>query len=205
MTAGAVPQLAFYALLLVLPVAALVGRRIAVLRVLGMLMVWIGIFAVGLLVLGERARVDPYLARLTAFLKLDGQEVRGKEVRIAMAQDGHFWARVTVNGIRARMLIDSGATVTAVSSDSAAAMGLAVRRSAFPTVLRTANGDIVAATASVKTLKLGDIVARDLDIVVSPAFGDTDVLGMNFLSKLKSWRVEGRTLILTPHHPQNFT
>jgi len=26
---------------------------------------------------------------------------------------------------------------------------------------------------------------------------------MNFLSKLESWRVEGRTLILVPHHPQN--
>ena len=34
-------------------------------------------------------------------------------------------------------------------------------------------------------------------------FGDIDVLGMNFLSRLKSWRVEGRTLILTPHHPQD--
>lgn len=37
-----------------------------------------------------------------------------------------------------------------------------------------------------------------LPVVVSPAFGDTDVLGMNFLSRLKSWRVEGDTLILEP-------
>jgi aspartyl protease family protein len=51
-------------------------------------------------------------------------------------------------------------------------------------------------------LRFGTIVARDLPVVVSPAFGTTDVLGMNFLSKLKSWRVEGRTLILEPHHPQ---
>jgi aspartyl protease family protein len=29
-----------------------------------------------------------------------------------------------------------------------------------------------------------------------------EVLGMNFLSKLKSWRVEGRTLVMVPHHPQ---
>jgi aspartyl protease family protein len=29
-----------------------------------------------------------------------------------------------------------------------------------------------------------------------------DVLGMNFLSQLQSWRVEGRTLVLAPHHPQ---
>jgi aspartyl protease family protein len=54
-------------------------------------------------------------------------------------------------------------------------------------------------------LRLGDIAARGLGVVVSPAFGDTDVLGMNFLSKLKSWRVEGQTLILEPHHHQDFT
>jgi aspartyl protease family protein len=26
---------------------------------------------------------------------------------------------------------------------------------------------------------------------------------MNFLSKLQSWRVEGQTLVLVPHHPQH--
>ena len=47
-----------------------------------------------------------------------------------------------------------------------------------------------------------NIVARDLKVVVSPAFGDMEVIGMNFLSKLASWRVEGRTLVLVPHNPQ---
>jgi aspartyl protease family protein len=61
---------------------------------------------------------------------------------------------------------------------------------------------IRAQTAKVETLKLGTIRAYDLPVVVSPAFGDTDVLGMNFLSRLKSWRVEGQTLILEPHHPK---
>ena len=54
-------------------------------------------------------------------------------------------------------------------------------------------------------LTRGNVIARDLPVVVSPAFGDTDVLGMNFLSRLKSWRVEERTLVLTPHHPQDST
>jgi aspartyl protease family protein len=51
-------------------------------------------------------------------------------------------------------------------------------------------------------MRLGNIVARDLKAVVSPALGDMNLLGMNFLSKLKGWRVEGRTLIRVPHHPQ---
>ena len=32
--------------------------------------------------------------------------------------------------------------------------------------------------------------------------GDVDVLGMNFLSKLRSWRVEDNLLVMVPHHPQ---
>ncbi|HEY8433253.1 MAG TPA: TIGR02281 family clan AA aspartic protease, partial [Sphingomicrobium sp.] len=48
-------------------------------------------------------------------------------------------------------------------------------------------------------LKVGGITATDLPTIVAPEFGDQDVLGMNFLSRLKSWRVEGKTLILTPN------
>ena len=40
------------------------------------------------------------------------QVAEGETVRIRHAPDGHFWARVTLNGIERRMLIDSGATVT---------------------------------------------------------------------------------------------
>lgn len=205
MTRAMASDLALTALLLVLPIAALMCRRVPLRRVLGMLAVWGAIFGAGLLVFAQRARFDPYLARIAAALHLDDQSVAGKEVRIRMASDGHFWARATINGIPLRMLIDSGATVTALSTDSAARAGLRVRRPAVPMVLRTANGDISAKTAAVDDLRLGDITARNLSVVVSPAFGDTDILGMNFLSRLKSWRVEGSTLILVPHHPQNFT
>jgi aspartyl protease family protein len=71
-----------------------------------------------------------------------------------------------------------------------------------PVVLRTANGIAPAETGSIDELRVGNIVARNLKIVTSPGHGDLDVLGMNFLSKLESWRVEGRTLVLVPHHPQ---
>ena len=194
-----------YLLLIILPVSALIGRRVPLVRVFGMLLGWGVLFAIGLVVLNERERFDPYLARVASALKLDDQTVSGNEVRIRMASDGHFWARVKLDGVPRRMLVDSGATVTAVSSTTAGAAGLAVHKSMFPMIVQTANGSIPAEVSEVKNLTLGDITARDLPVVVSPAFGDMDVLGMNFLSRLKSWRVEDRTLILTPHHPQEFT
>ena len=194
-----------YALLLILPLSALVARRVPVVRTLVTLVSWGAIFGLLIVVVGQREKFDPYLQRIASMLKLDDQQVVGQETRIAMAADGHFWARVRIQGVERRMLVDSGATVTALSVDTAAAAGLDVQDSVFPVILNTANGSIRARTATVRDLRVGDIAAHDLGVVVSPAFGDTDVLGMNFLSKLKSWRVEGRTLILQPHHPQSFT
>lgn len=192
-----------YALLLILVIAAVLVRRATVFRTFLSIATWGAIIALLLLVTGQRAAFNPYLARLASMLKLDGQEVVGKEVRIRMAPDGHFWARARIGGVERRMLIDSGATVTALSADSAAEMGLRPNDAMFPIVLNTANGQVQAQTATVRELRLGDITARDLTVVVSPAFGDTDVLGMNFLSRLKSWRVEDGTLVLVPHHPQD--
>ena len=194
-----------YLVLLILPISALIARRVPILRILFSLASWAVIIGLFVIVVGQRERFDPYLQRIASVLKITDQTVVGRETRIRMAADGHFWARVTLDGVPRRMLIDSGATVTALSTRTAQAAALDVRNSAFPMILNTANGQISAQTATVRELRLGDIAARDLGVVVSPAFGDTDVLGMNFLSKLKSWRVEGQTLILEPHHHQDFT
>ncbi len=195
----------FYLLLLILPLSALIARRVPVLHVLLSLVSWAIIAGLLLMVVSQREKFDPYLQRVASLLKIDDQKVVGKETHIRMSPDGHFWARVTLDGVSRRMLVDSGATVTALSTRTAEAAALDVQKSMFPMILNTANGQISAKTATVRELRLGDIAARDLGVVVSPAFGDTDVLGMNFLSKLKSWRVEGSTLILEPHHPQSFT
>ena len=200
------PTLLAYALLLALPLSALIARRVPLLRVLWMGLTWVVLFGVLLIVVGQREQFDPLMARAAKLLHFDDQSVVGSEVRIRMSPDGHFWAHADIAGAKRRMLIDSGATVTALSTDTAKAAGLTVRNSIFPMELRTANGSITAKVSTVDELRLGDVVARDLPVVVSPAFGETDVLGMNFLSRLKSWRVEGRTLILVPHHPDpNFT
>lgn len=155
-----------------------------------------------ILLTGQRDRFEPHLSRLLAPLERDAQAVSGGEVRLRMAPDGHFWATVALDGAERRMLVDSGATVTALSERTAREAGLKPPAMPVPMLIRTANGTVTARTAEVEELRLGAIVARELGVVVSPAFGEVDVLGMNFLSRLKSWRVEGRTLILTPHHPQ---
>lgn len=100
------------------------------------------------------------------------------------------------------MLIDSGATITALSDGTARTARVESGTGLTPVVLRTANGATPARVGAIDELRVGNIVARNLRIVTAPGLGDLDVLGMNFLSKLESWRVEGRTLVLVPHHPQ---
>ena len=190
-------------LLLILLIVALLVRRAPMFRMLLSAATWGAIIGVVLLVVGQPGRFFPYVERLVSTLRPNNQEVVGKEVRIRMSPDGHFWARARIAGVERRMLIDSGATVTALSADTAAEAGLEVHDNVIPIVLNTANGQIKAQAATIAALRLGDITARDLDVVVSPAFGDTDVLGMNFLSRLKSWRVEDGVLVLVPHHPQD--
>ena len=189
-------QMALYALggallLMVLSRLPFVGRVVRFAVSLALL----GFF---LFILMQQAPYQPQLAGVMASLGLDRQEVVGREVRIRMAADGHFWARAKLNGIERRMLIDSGATMTTLSPKTAAAAGVEASAGLAPILLKTANGMTRAETGTLEELKLGTVTARDLKILVAPGLGDVDVIGMNFLSKLQSWRVEGRTLVLVP-------
>ena len=160
------------------------------------------LFAFLIFVLLQQAPYNPTLARFTESLGVDDQRVAGDELRVRMSGDGHFWVNATINGVPRRMLVDSGATVTAISADTARDAGVETGTGLTPVVLKTANGMAPARTGSIDELRIGNIVARDLKIVTAPGLGDIDVIGMNFLSELQSWRVEGRTLVLVPHHPQ---
>ena len=187
-----------YALLLILPLSALLARRVPIGKSLRMALAWIAIFIVGLLLVGQRQRILPLWDSARDALLGSDQTVIGNTIRIQMDADGHFWANATIDGVRRRMLIDSGASTTAISTATARAAGLDTGESPLPVLLDTANGRITARQATIRRLEIGTIVARDLPVVTSDAFGETDVLGMNFLSRLARWRVEGRTLVLQP-------
>ena len=177
-------------------------QRIPVVGRLIRFAVSLGLFAFLIFILLQQAPYQPELSRLTTKLGLDDQQVSGRELRVKMAPDGHFWVIASINGVSTRMLIDSGATVTAISQQTAQEASVQTGGGIAPVMLRTANGIAPAKTGSIQELKVGNIVARNLRIVTAPGLGGLDVLGMNFLSRLDSWRVEGQTLILVPHHPQ---
>jgi aspartyl protease family protein len=186
---------------LVLVVSALSVRRIGFGLFLRTLLGWAAIVLLVLFAVGHRYELAAAWSSLSAKLGLEDQRVEGDTVRIRMSPDGHFWARVTLNGAERRMLIDSGATITAISEQTAKQAHIQTSEG-LPAIIETANGSVAARRARIAEVTLGPLKMHDLGVVVSQNFGDLDVLGMNFLSRLHSWRVEGNVLVLEPKAPK---
>lgn len=162
----------------------------------------VGLFGALLLTVMQVMRVSEGVNLSLPQFGMPQQEVSGSETRVPLARDGHFWIHASVNGVPHRFLLDTGATLTAIAPGLAETAQVEPQPMRQPVMLRTANGTVPAQLATIRELKFGSVVARDLDAVIAPGMEGTSVLGMNFLSRLASWRVEGKTLILLPHHPQ---
>ena len=63
----------------------------------------------------QLSRMDPRLDIAVPEIGLPEQVVAGGETRVPLSPDGHFWLEAEVNGVPANFLVDTGATVTAVS------------------------------------------------------------------------------------------
>ena len=121
----------------------------------------------------------------------------GETMRIRQSLDGHFRVDAQVNGETVRFLIDSGATTTTVSAETARRIGIEAG-GGFPVVVQTANGSVTMQRAQIERLRLGMIQRDDLSILIAEGLGDTNILGMNFLSSLSGWGVEDQWLALRP-------
>lgn len=177
--------------------AALVRRRIAFGRALNMLSsLALGVILVTVVL--QLSRFDPRLDIAVPQLGLPEQSVAGGETRIPLAPDGHYWVRASINGTPANFLIDTGATISAVSPVIAEKAGLEPRRGGIPVQINTANGSVTAKIASADRIAFGNVEAEGIDVVIAPGLGETNIIGMNLLSRLEGWRVEKGTMVLTP-------
>ena len=178
-----------------LVLGTLISRREPAAKLLTMALAWIAIFAGGFVLFTFRDDLGWVAQRLRA--EATGRPVeQGEEIRIPMAIDGHFWIDGEVNGVRTKFLVDSGATMTTVGRDTARRAGIVV--SPRPDqIVRTGNGLIRVSSGRARSLQVGSIERRDVGLHIADNEG-INVLGMNFLSSLERWGVEGRWLVLVP-------
>ena len=111
-----------------------------------------------------------------------------------MAIDGHFWVVASVNGTPVKFLVDSGATMTTIGRLTAADARVAVSADRGQLV-RTGNGVVKVASGRAKSVTVGSIARADVGLHIADG-DELNVLGMNYLSSLDRWGVEGRWLVL---------
>ena len=198
MTGGQTASLIFSAIMIVMLVSSLASRKLAIAQTVKMALAWVAIFALGTVLFSFRDEAGQVMASVTRQLNPQAPVISGGEVRILRGDDGHFTVRAHVNGKTVPFMIDTGATTSALSLASANAAGVAVSDSGFSVAVDTANGTALMRRARIGELEIGSIKRQDFPVLVSDAIGDTNLLGMNFLSSLTSWRVEGKDLVLVP-------
>jgi aspartyl protease family protein len=178
---------------MMLVVGSLMAQREPAAKLVTLALAWVAIFGAGFVLFTFRDNLGWVAQRLKA--EAVGTPVQqGQETRIPMAIDGHFWVTAKLNGRDVKFLIDSGATTTTIDRDTAKAAGIQVspRRDQY---VRTGNGIIRVSSARANELTIGGITRRNVGLEIADN-DDLNVLGMNYLSSLSRWGVEGRWLVM---------
>ena len=104
-------------------------------------------------------------------------------VALRAGPHGHFHANAEINGRRIEVMVDTGASLVALTFEDASRAGIYVRDSDFTQRVRTANGIARVAPVTLDRVSIGDITVRNVPASVSERGKlGTTLLGMSFLS-----------------------
>ncbi|MBJ7526554.1 MAG: TIGR02281 family clan AA aspartic protease [Sphingomonadaceae bacterium] len=191
------PSLIWGVVCILLLVSSLAARRLPLGYVAKAGLAWIAIFATLFAIFSFRFEFIGIWERVQADISgTAGQNISSEAIELRRQDDGHYWLMVDINGKPVRFMLDSGATMTAINATTASEVG--VEADGYPIILSTANGRITAKRGVVRSLSVGPHSIENHQVVVSERFGDVNVLGMNFLNSMQSWRVEANMMVLQP-------
>jgi aspartyl protease family protein len=112
-------------------------------------------------------------------------------------QNGHYFVTANINGRSTKVLVDTGASAVALSYEDAKNIGLRPGTLNFNIPVSTANGVTNAASVILDKIEIDGVRVSDVQGMVLPEGAmNGSLLGMSFLSKLSSFRVEDGTLYL---------
>jgi aspartyl protease family protein len=191
------PSMIWGVVCILLLVSSLAARRLPLGYVAKAGLAWIAIFATLFAIFSFRFEFIGIWERVKADISgTAGQNISGEAIELRRQDDGHYWLTVDINNKPVRFMVDSGATMTAINATTAREAG--VEADGYPIILGTANGRIAAKRGVVRSLSVGPHSIENHQVVVSERFGEVNVLGMNFLNSMQSWRVEANMMVLRP-------
>jgi aspartyl protease family protein len=125
------------------------------------------------------------------------QASRGRIVELKAGAFGHFHTRAEINGRPIGVMVDSGASMVAMTYEDAREAGFFVRDSDFTHQVNTANGTARVAPVTIDRISIGDITVRNVPGAVLEAGKlGTTLLGMSFLSRLQRVDMRSGMLVL---------
>ena len=194
------PYLAHHVILLVVLASALMaGRETGAGAMLRHAAIWIAIGAVAVLGYSYRSDFRDMRNRIVGEIRPDMALMTGTgNVAIRRSSDGHFRLTAEVDGKSIRFLVDTGASLVALSPGDARAIGFDTERLQYGLRIQTANGTAWSAGVSLGEIAVGPIRARDVRAVVSQSGLHESLLGLAFLNRLSGYEVRGDTMILKP-------
>jgi aspartyl protease family protein len=116
---------------------------------------------------------------------------------IAADAGGQYRARALIEGQDVDVMIDTGATVVALTSETAARLGVALDSSRPRWRMNTANGVALASPVTLRSVSLGAIYMDDVQaVVMPPGASSINLLGASFLKRLVSVEQRDGMLVL---------
>ena len=187
----------YFLLCLVLVASGLAARRLPLGHTLKVAAAWIAIFAVAFAAFAFRNEFSGFGERLRQEAFGDAEPTAGKGGSIILRRqdDGHYWVDAKINGQSARFLIDSGASKTTIDRELAQRAG--IETGMRIDIVETANGTVTMRKGVANRLEIGTIIRSDWPVSISEQPGLT-VIGMDVLSSLRGWGVQGDRLVLQP-------
>ena len=110
--------------------------------------------------------------------------------------DGHFYADATVATYRAHFLVDTGASIVALTAADAQAAGLDWSEDDLRPIGRGASGTVYGVPVRLARVELGGFEAQDVEAAIIPDGLDVSLLGQSFLSRLRGVQIDGDRMIL---------
>jgi aspartyl protease family protein len=118
--------------------------------------------------------------------------------RVPKAADGHYWAEGRIDGRAVRLLVDTGASVVALTRADALRLGITVTEKNFSRTVQTASGPARAAPVTLKSIAVAGVEVEDVEALVVEAGLAQSLLGMSYLGRLSGFEATPAGLTLRP-------
>ena len=160
--------------------------------------IWIAIGAALVLLYSFRDEGGALRDRMVGELLPHKPVVAGDAVSFQKSAGGHFIVEAEVEGVAIRFLVDTGASDITLTPADARRLGFDVEALVFNRPYQTANGIVMGAPVTLRELRVGPIVMRNVRASVNGSPMDRSLLGMSFLGRLASFEFRGDRLLLRP-------